>query len=358
MHKKKVVIISPLLGFVPQVYYYTKLLDEQGIGYDIIQWNRRGEEIVGDSSLIYNIPTDDYYPAWKKVIEICKFTSFAKKIIRKREYHSVIVFNIAIALFFPVFLKRRFNRRYIFDIRDYSPIMNNVFGRLVIKYIMRNSALNVISSQGFLEWLPFKDNIKICHNVGILNCDCEEVAYNRIVFNNPIRVLTIGAIRDYQANTSLLESLLNDERFEMQFSGSSPIATELEQYAKDKNIRNVIFTGRYKKEDEEELVRNTDLINSILGQDINSKTLMTNRMYLSVLLQKPIIVNSNCYQAEVVGKYALGVVIRDDNSTKEQILEYCNTFNYDVYLKGCKDFISKVNNDNEIWRKAIIDLMN
>lgn len=47
---------------------YLRLLDKKHIPYDIICWNRKGDDIskLSDNYIVYDRPTDDAYPSWKK----------------------------------------------------------------------------------------------------------------------------------------------------------------------------------------------------------------------------------------------------------------------------------------------------
>ena len=56
-----------------------------------------------------------------------------------------------------------------------------------------------------------------------------------------------------------------------------------------KKISNVVFTGKYNSEQEKYYYEDSSFINILLGKSLNSRTLMPNRFYNSLLYYKPMI---------------------------------------------------------------------
>ncbi len=63
----------------------------------------------------------------------------------------------------------------------------------------------------------------------------------------------------------------------MKFVGKVIAYEPLMKLVKENYIQNVIFTGWYDKKNELEYLKKASLKNILLGNDINSETLMTNR---------------------------------------------------------------------------------
>lgn len=145
--------------------------------------------------------------------------------------------------------------------------------------------------------------------------------------------------------------------FRLVFAGAGHAVKALVDYTEQHRLGNVIFTGKYLKADEEIIVKSHQMINSYLGNDINSDTLMSNRFYLSVQMRKPIIVKGGTYQADVVERYGLGVVILNPgNNYSDRIVEYWKTFDWKLYDTNCKRNLNDILKDLEQFNNLLISL--
>ena len=332
---------------------YLRLLDKKHIPYDIICWNRKGDDIskLSDNYIVYDRPTDDAYPSWKKTIECFHFANFVRKEVRNKQYNFAIVFTIVTALFSILLLTRKFKYRYVFDIRDWSPVVGIPILNTLLKRLIHYSKMTCISSGGFLSWLPKEYNYIVSHNIDERKLNIQ----NEITLNcsDCIRILTIGYLRDAEANSEVIQALGNNQNYELQFVGDGLAVPYLKNYCEKHTINNVFFHGYYQKEVEDDFIAKCDLMNIFLPNNMLSNHLMTNRFYLSVLFRKPMIVNDGCYQADIVSKYKLGVIIKKQFDIKEQIDDYISTFNSIEYETGCKAFLDFVKAQNEEFHSEI-----
>ena len=99
------------------------------------------------------------------------------------------------------------------------------------------------------------------------------------------------------------------------------------------------------------------MVNILLPHTLNSDTCMSNRFYNAVVSRKPMIVNSGCYQAELVEKYKLGLVVDNFDNVGQQILDYYQKLNWDEYLAGCERFIEDVTQDNLAFENKVIEFV-
>lgn len=358
--KNNILLIQASIDkYSPYIAYYKKLLDNNNIKYDVVQWNRLGDTL--NSSTEKNIYTYNQYADLKKIsllkyLDYYYYARYIKKILRENEYSTIIVFSIQISIFISSYLLKYYKNRYILDIRDYSPILK--FNLLKKKFdrLMRYSAINVVSSFGFLKWLPSNQNVIISHNIDIKSI-IEDFIFNPIKFKYPIKVLTIGQIRDFNSNKRIIDFLGNNNLYKIQFSGMGLGLDRLVKYSKENKIDNILFTGKYEKKDENSIVKESDMMNILLPQTINSDSLMTNRFYSSVINQKPMIVNSRCTQADIVNKYKLGIIIDDNDSIDKSIEDYINNFDYSLYYNGCVNFAKQVKADSTIWNDSILRII-
>lgn len=355
--KTVLLILASLPEDTPYAQYYIDILEKNNIRYDILGWNRKGKDYNScKNKFIYNKPTNDNFPFWKKLIEIYKYYKFVMHHLSHNTYSTIIIFTIQISFYMQRYLTKHYNKRYIFDIRDYSPIMKFQLGRHTIKKMLLNSALNCISSYGFKNWLPSGINYIISHNIR------ERLLYTNVSFkpintDRPVSILTIGAIRDEYSNSLIIQEFGNDSKFYLNFVGNGNALTFLKDYAKSKQITNINFHGYYKKEDESKFVEQTDFINIYLPDNILSNHLLSNRFYLALLYKKPMIVNAGCLQADLVAKYNLGIVVKKGENIKDAANNYIKNFNKNEYLSGNSVFLEIVRNEYQYFENKIVSAL-
>lgn len=358
---KKVVLISgSTIDLSPYIKSYVKLFERNTISFDLIYWNRylAPTDKIPSNFIPYNKYADISDTKLKKVVDLFRFRRFVSKVLCNNDYSFAIVFTIAEGVFLNSILRKYFDNHYIFDIRDHSPLCkyNYIFRRLT--KLIGHSSFTVISSKGFLNWLPKDPSFKyvIAHNT-----NKELIESQSILLTTPpvkkCKILTIGQIRDANANIKVVRELGNCSKFELIFAGFGLAVNEIKEFTEWKCYQNVIFTGKYQKEDEEGIVERCDMINIYMMHGINSDSLMSNRFYLSVLHRKPMIVTGGTFQAKMVKKYNLGVIIEIGDSIADKIEQYWKCFSSEEYEKGCLSFLQATISDINIWEDAIIDAL-
>lgn len=341
----------------PYFQYYINLMEKHGFRYDVCYWDRNMEDANN-----YNVNYKRFFSNHNKSNIIGKFVDYISfgKFVRMQfcssQYDFIIVFTIQMSVFLSHFLRSKLNNKYIIDIRDYSSILRLPFVDRIFNLALSNSALNCISSNGFKKWLPPHISYCLSHNVSN-----EKLSYNKdlkgFTSDFPINILTIGALRDLESNIYLIKKLGNDNRFVMTFSGKGPASQQTHLFVRKNSVRNVILLGGYNKNDEDSIICKTDMMNVLLSDDINSRTLMANRFYLSVLFRKPMIVSANSETAFYVNKFNLGIVIAPKDDVKKRILDFWNHFDYIKYNAGCNAFIKQVKNDIILFENRIFNLL-
>lgn len=358
MKTNKILLISgsnpnrtPFIGF------YLNILERCRASYDILYWNRdvndKIEEIKGNE-IVYDMPLFIYSNPLKKIYATYRFYIFGKRIIKRGNYDKVICFTILTSIFFQHYLKRRFDKKYIFDIRDHSPLASKPLFKSLFKKMVCNSYATVISSRGFRKWLPQDSHYIISHNI-----DSSLLSHNpcRIANRKGIEILTIGFFVRFTPNGYLIQSLGNVEDVKLSFVGYGPCYKKYEDYCKSKNIQNVEFKGRYQKEEELSYYNQCNMVNILLPHTLNSDTCMSNRFYNAVVARKPMIVNSGCLQAELVEKYKLGLVVDNYINVGQQILDYYQNLNWGEFFAGCERFIEEVTQDNLTFENKVIEFV-
>ncbi|MNX97001.1 hypothetical protein D3C86_1293480 [compost metagenome] len=225
----------------------------------------------------------------------------------------------------------------------------------IIKPVIKNSFCTSISSPGFLKWLPKSKKYVISHNYNF-NEESSSVENDLEVKLKHI-ILTIGFLRDYEVNKNIIISFKDRKEIALKFVGRGLAYQPLLNFVKRNNIQNVEFTGGYDKKNEVEYLKKATLINILLGDDLNSKTLMTNRLYLAISNKIPVIVNKKSMQGEYVQKYNLGIAIDNKELINDAVSNYLTCFDREEFLKGCTKFLSIIQSDQEQFELCFRDFL-
>jgi len=345
--RRVAIIIMCNLYAAPYVRYYTNILEQLNIPYDIISWNRSGTEEAG--VLAFNLK--EHKSRFFRIIDYIRYRNFVKSKLAEGAYGKVIIPTIFVMLLIFRFLKTKFRNNYIFDIRDYCIVLKLKYFRDKLDAAIRNAALVVISSEGFKQWLPKDASYLIGHNVATAERLGTLV---NIEGNATYKILTIGFLKHFNAYRALTEALADDPAFELEFVGTGYHEQMLRDFVASRNITNVSLHGRYAKEDEPKFLEKVSLVNILTVEDINTVTLMTNRFYLSLSYGVPMMVYENTEQARWVEKYNLGVVIKKQSDMKEQIIHYLTTFDSEQFNAGCITCLQRIERDIQAFEAGVI----
>lgn len=353
----KVALIFPNnLYTSPYLTYYTQLLEKEMVPYDIISWNRNDFEEKGTIAFtLQNTEGSKYL----KILDYFKFRKFVVDILQKNKYDRLIVFTCQLGIYLRGYLKKNFANKYILDVRDYSPMIPYFQKRL--KNLAQYAHSVCISSNGFKTWLPKKGNYVLSHNVNIrlVNDALDRDEPVKSFFpNKTTRVDTIGQIKDFESDSELVSVLGNNPRFHLRFIGFGPTISRLKEFVKEKGIGNVLFTGPYKKEEEYDLLKNTDFINILISNNTFNNQVLSNRIYLSALLNIPCLVNHyTVEQQKIIEKYQFGIVVTEYDQLPDKILAFRNNFNSSNFMEGCRAFLKKVSTDHQIFEKTVTEFI-
>jgi hypothetical protein len=353
----KIAIIISSNTFKSHLNYYFNFLDQHNIEYDVICWNRRMIDEPG--AYAYNFSQDESKGYFYRFYSYLGYKKFVIDCLKRNCYDRIIISTIAIAILLYPYLKKHYRNKYLFDIRDYSLIL--YFTWFILNKVIDNSSATVISSPGFKNWLPKSSKYYIAHNFpfeqtnGIVKFITEEQRFSQ---NSELfEIATIGSLRDFEANKVIIDAFQGGNEFKLNFIGTGPAYDSIKNHVMRNDISNTFFYGFYHKEDEFELLETSDIINNFTNTDLNSRTLLTNRFYLSVVLGIPMIVRFGTYQAELCERYNLGCVLDPHKDIKDQFINFTTTFKYNEYMKGCKDFLKVVENDTKNLDIYLLDFV-
>ena len=341
----------------PYLKYYTDIFELIKVDYEFICWDRytNSNNYNNRKSHCFTLYSPYSNHFFKKLFGYGLFSRFVINCIKREGYDLLLVHSLVNAVFLKRFLLKSYKNRFIYDIRDYSPIFP--FFKRSIKEIIAHSAITTISSFGFLQWLPKGFEYVIGHNIGkqeVISALKGEKS-NHIENKNDIKVLTIGQIRHYLTNVRLLSSLGNQPGISLIFAGWGFETDRLEEFALNR-FSNVLFTGKYDKQHEWSIVDSSDILNVILPSIFFERTLISNRFYLSLVYKKPMIVNEESVQADLVKKYNLGFVVKSTDNIKEKLLDYLKDFDAIAFDENCNNLLRLIKKDIEKFELKIISL--
>lgn len=355
IYMKSVLLICPAApNDMPYLRPYIDCLESYNIAYDVIyiSWDNEKNTFTKNYYMFDGSWSFKFNSSIEKIYKYYKFSRVVIKKLSKGRYTHVITMGIACSIFLSNFLKRNFCGKYIYDIRDYSQVLRSSLCSYLNKELLRHSYINVISSNGFKKWLPNNSNIEyiMCHNTTL---DKVAVTNDDIDMSKPLKILTIGQIRDLEANTYVIEQLSNNDNYELVFAGKGKTLECLQRVAEDKGYKNIKFLGKYNKENEDSIVESATFINVCMGHDMISDFLLSNRLYLAARMKKPLISFDGCYQADIINKYNLGLVVKRDDLLPVKLQEYIHSFNADRFVVGCTDFLMEVQDELRIYHNKL-----
>lgn len=346
---KKVLLVCPALpDDMPYLRQYLDIMELSSTLYDLtyISANEKDEKYLANY-FSFNVTRSSLQNSIRKFCVYYRYSRFVIERLSSGNYTHVIIMGIASSVFLTSYLKRNFNSKYVYDIRDYSQVLRIPLFKNLNKELLAHSYMNVISSGGFKSWLPTTLEYTLCHNTTLVDLNHAINCSLNMISNDVIKILTIGQIRDMTANAYVIEQFSNDDKYELVFSGKGTTLESLENFVKERGYKNVKFTGRYKKEDEDAIVERTHFLNVCMESNITSDYLLSNRLYLATRLKKPLISFDGSYQADIINKYNLGVVVSRNDNLPSAIEKYINTFDQNLFLSGCQNFLDDVRRDLE-----------
>lgn len=346
----KIALVCPSnILYMPYVDNYTNILDEIDLEYDIINWDRF--KIEKDSEFKYR---DSKIGHQRSFLDYFKYSRFVLNILKKNNYDKVVVFGIQLVFFLKRHLIKEYRYRYIIDIRDYSRIIKY----FNIEKTIEHSNFTVLSSPGYKEWLPKSNKYVINHNTQLSSIENLNESNRNLKSKEMISINYIGSIRDYKINVDFINSLKNSGSINLKYHGAGAINKDIESYLEFNSIKNVVFTGRYMREEEQNLYIKADIVNILIPTDtINSKTLLPNRLYNATIYGKPVIALKGTYLAKIVDENQLGLVLNSFDNIEETIIRYISNLNFDYYDRNRSAFLEGILEDNNLFKIRLTEFI-
>src|SRR5699024_5763664 len=122
-----------------------------------------------------------------------RYKRFVKNVLRKKKYDYLIIWRSEVGFILLKELVKNYKKRFILNIRDFAgENVPRIYNKQ--KKLVENSLMNVISSKGFLRFLP-KSNYILRHSINNdLITEIESIKAKSFS-NCPINIGYIGNIR-------------------------------------------------------------------------------------------------------------------------------------------------------------------
>lgn len=297
------VIAANSLWVSPYVFYYTKLLDELGLDYEIVVPDRTPNEKEAYNSRLVTLPWD---PRKHPLFNYIRYSGDVRKLALEK-YDFLVVLTTLNGVFCCPWLKKHFDRRYILDIRDYTHENHPAYFALE-RAAVRHSALNVISSSKFRTFLPAGD-YQVCHNI-TTPPRTEDFHFQKA--NGQVVIGYVGLIAYEEQCRRLMELVHGDDRFAFHFYGTGPAEAALRACAETLEEPRIRFFGPYQPGEKGGIIQKTDILFNAYGNGTAAvRCLLANKLYDALYYRKPLLTSPGTFMAEMGGELAFSSELSD-----------------------------------------------
>ena len=338
------------LKYCPYLARYTERLEKQLIPYRVLFWNRGNFTLnLPENYVYYDSPSDESLGKLQKLKDFVGFRKWVVNQLKNSKSDGLILLSTltGVLLFDKI---KKYNKKYIFDIRDYSYEHIAIF-RKIEKNIIKNSYFTAISSKGFQAFLP-EHNYIIAHNFN-RNEMIETPKFKKREL--PLKIVWNGTVRFFDFQKQYLDALKNDDRFQLVYHGSGTDLEKYKEYCFDNEIHNVVFTGAYDNRDKYKLLKDAAILNNCYGgrDGDQLKHAISNRFYDGLLYHIPQLVETDGYKAEVTAKWGVGVSLNAESTFADELFDYYENIVEDEFDIACTQAMNDVVKEDDIYIKKI-----
>lgn len=325
-------IVPANIKYAPYVQYYISELEKNNVTYEVISWDRLGlDESVTHS---YKFKTQDGNRK-KVLLGYLGFANFAKKTIKKSQYEKLIIFTVGAAFFMRRVLNGKYKKKFIFDIRDDSPIVRKL--PTAVDKLCYNAYKVVSSSENFKSWIAVEPIIGHNADKAMIEEHYNDPCLNKV--SDKHSIIFAGMLIEGEINIELVRQFANSPDMSFGFVGKENDSKHrLMSLCEEEKIENVFYQGVYEKKNIVDIYRNNaDYVNIVRRKSEVNRNAVPNKLYDAAISGKPVLVlRHNEAIVRYVEKFNLGVVI--DEVEREHILAKIKE--YDVQVLSQEGFAS------------------
>ncbi len=352
-----------IIGFanfrmMPYLHYYKDVLARYDVEYEIIYWDRTGlGEECRTKTFAFMEKIEDSAPKIFKINAMLRFGKFAKNKIVDRKYDFLIVLTTIPAIILGEYIKKAYPNKYVVDIRDYSYERICLY-RNILRNILKNAAMRVISSPAYKNFLPVDDYI-VCHNLSIPENSDRNIRSKKPRNKKVINISYIGAIAYFAEVTKLLDAIANDSRFMFSFYGSGIDDQALKKYCLSNKINNVYFHGLYHPSEKEVFYGETDIVYNAYGNDsLPVRYSLSNKLYDAAWYRIPILVSPDTAMSEMAGYIGFEVDCTKPTIADELYKWYNELINWERFKIAADTLLDRAFEDNRKFERKLLSILN
>lgn len=327
------------LKYCPYLEKYEKILREENIEYEVLFWNRSVLDYRNETYISYN---KNSKLKKNRFLKLCDFYGFRKWLMSmtgKGRYEKLILLSTLSGMLIAGRLIHSYPFQYIFDIRDYSYEKIAPFF-LAEKRITSNSALNIISSEGFLNFLPPNSSYMLSHNIP--ECDEGKERKFKIKKNGMINIVWLGMIRYFKQQAELIRKLSQDGRFKLLFYGEGTELETFKKYVQENSFHNVYFLGQYHNKDKAMLLSEADIINNCYAVNMETRYAVSNKFYDGIFYHIPQLVEAGTYKGSLVTQYGVGIAMNSgEEFFSDKLYEFYSHIDEGKFNASCNELKNK-----------------
>ena len=170
-------------------------------------------------------------------------------------------------------------------------------------------------------------------------------------------ILTIGGIRDYEANVKVINAIKDSDVYSLSFVGRGESSEPLSNYCKNMGINNVSFVDFYKKEEEAGYIDNSDFINIFYPRRLTHDTAVSNRFYNSLIHKKPMITTADTTQGDFAANYGLGIALDDCSNLVYRLDSFQKENDFGQYSKRCNELLLKFIDEQHMFEQKVLEFV-
>lgn len=351
--KKIGIVFCGDMNMCPYAAKYIDACKKKSIKYDVILWNRSGDnQQYPENYKVFKEKSELYVSKWKKIGAFWRFRKFLKRTIEYEKYDKLIMLTTLPAILCYGLLNREYSGKYIFDFRDLSFERIKIYLHMVRK-VCDNSYFTCISSPGFKEILGDKEFV-IAHNFRY--SDIEKKNDKADVPTERINLLHIGITRGEEYNNRLVDIFGNDSRFNVYIVGSGNDTPTFAEYAKP--YSNIFVTGTYNNFDKERYIKEANMLLYYYPCDFNCNRALANKYYDGIIFKKPLLGNIDTYSGKRLMERGIGISLRlEDRDFSDNVYSYMKNFEYEDFNKRAENELAIVLEEDKYYLKKIDDFL-
>ena len=235
---------------IPYIADYEALLQECGVSYQIVLWDRRGLGVAAEREHALLFHAKNPRSKLGKLLPFLRWRGFVLRLLRQGEYDRLIVLTTVPAVLLSDRLLGAYSGKYWIDIRDFT-YENIRWYRGIVERLVRRAAGASISSDGFRTFLPNGIPLYLSHN--LTNESAEEQLCHLDPQKRPIVIGFLGGLRYEKQNQRLMRQLANSKKYSLCYMGKSHPGCDFPGFCQRNHIENVRFFPAYQNEEKPEL---------------------------------------------------------------------------------------------------------